>query len=124
MPSQKENFSKVRKECFAFYVRELLGSRTVIPPHIPEGLKDLFENFTSKDDLRKEIAPSMEKSLLRSPEVALCDIISPVISALPEDMDLTDILSDTLLKGLLANVKSSKSDIREGVVRVFAKIAT
>jgi hypothetical protein len=113
-----------KSDYIAFYLREILGSRTPLPAHIADGLKDFFASYVSVADLSQEIIPSVEKALLRSPEIVLNDLVSPLFAALPDSVDLSGILANNLLKPLLANTKSSNASTREGAVRTFRLLAT
>jgi len=123
LPSRKKEFANHRKECLTFYTREFLGSRTRLPNHLIQGLRDLFENFVTLDDLQKDVIPAVEKALLRAPEVVLNDLIAPTITALPASLDLSEILQKNLLKPLLSNIKSTNPEIRQGAFRTFQSIA-
>lgn len=107
----------------AFYLRDILGSRIQLPQYIANALHDFFASFVSLDDLKKDVIPAVEKALLRAPEVVLNDLIGPVLTALPGNFDLSDILAANLVKPLLANIKSSNVSIREGAVRTFRTLA-
>ncbi|KAI0437982.1 armadillo-type protein [Xylaria telfairii] len=108
---------------FAFFVRELVGSRTAISRHLVTSLRDFFSDFVTLDDLEKDVIPPVEKGLLRAPEVVL-DILVNLLTLLPRDgMDLSSILGTHLLKPLLSNVKSSNPSIRESVLAVFTEAA-
>jgi hypothetical protein len=122
--AQKPTFEGHKKEVFAFYTREIIGSRVILPPHIANGLKDLFENFVTYEDLQKEIVPPVEKALLRAPEIVLNDLISPVIQSLPESIDLSEILLKNFLKPLLSNIKSSNVTIRSGALKTFQTLVS
>ncbi|KAI0473029.1 armadillo-type protein [Xylariaceae sp. FL0804] len=112
-----------KADYFAFFTREMVGSRVAVPHHIATGIRDFFADFVTTEDLGKEILPPVEKGLLRAPEVVL-DLLSHVLPALPEHLDLSEALSGHLLKPLLSNVKSSSPSIREGVLAVFSKAAS
>lgn len=114
---------RLKSSFFTFYAREIVGSRTPIPEHIAGGLSDFFASFVTPEDLEKEVFPSLEKGLLRAPEVVL-GLISPLIHSLPEDFDLSKSLSGRLLKPLLSNIKSSNAAIRTGAVSAFKEIVT
>lgn len=113
-----------KQEYYAFYVREIVGSRTQLPNHISHALHDFFESFTTLEDLKTEIVPPIEKALLRAPEVVLNDIVAPMVLALPEDLDLSNVLLGNLLKPLLSNVKSTNPTIRAGALRTFQALAS
>lgn len=115
----KKVLEQNKSSFFAFFNREIIGSRTPVPAHIANGMEDFFEAFTSKDDLEKEIIPSLEKALLRAPEIVLNDLVTPLFNALPDSIDLSQILQGSLLRPLLANVKSSNAVIRQGSLSAF-----
>lgn len=120
----KPRLEQHKQDYFAFYVREIVGSRSQLPDHVSNALHDFFDTFVTLEELRKEIVPTIEKALLRAPEVVLNDIVSPMILALPESIDLSDVLFSNLLKPLLSNVKSSNPTIRTGALRTFTALAT
>ncbi|KAK8076513.1 eIF-2-alpha kinase activator GCN1 [Apiospora phragmitis] len=108
-----------KPDYFGFYTREIAGSKTQLPDHIASGLRDFFLDFVTFEDLTKEVVPSIEKGLLRAPEVVL-GLVPGLVSSLPEDMDLSTILGGHLMKPLLSNVKSSNPVIRQAVKTTFA----
>jgi uncharacterized protein DUF3554 len=118
-----EVFSAHKKECFAFYIRELIGSRIRLSDHLVEGLNDLFAKFVTMEDLQKDIIPATEKALLRAPEIVLNNLVSPMINALPSELDLSEILQKNLMKPLLSNTSSTNADIRYGALRTFKSLA-
>ena len=113
-----------KPDYIAFYLRELLGSRVQLPPYIGDALHDFFAGYVTRNDLTQEIAPAVEKALLRAPEVVLNDLVAPMITSLPTDLDLSDVLVSKLLKPLLSNVKSTNAAIRGGALHTFEVIAT
>ncbi|KAI9851726.1 MAG: translational activator of GCN4 [Thelocarpon superellum] len=108
-----------KKDVYAFYLREVVGSRTLVPPHIARALHDFFAAYATLDDLRTEVVPALEKALLRAPELVLPDIIVALIQAVPTALDLSDVVQGRLLKPLLSNVKSTNATIRAGALRTF-----
>jgi hypothetical protein len=112
-----------KSEYIAFYLREILGSKVQLPPFVANGLQDFFASYLSIAELEKEVIPAVEKALLRSPEIVLNDLISPLILALPTDIDLSGILATNLLKPLLSNTKSTNASTREGALRTFKVLA-
>lgn len=119
----KPILAKLKPSYFSFYTREIVGSRVPIPEHLAGGLSDFFSTFVTPGDLEKEVFPSIEKGLLRAPEVVL-SLIPPLVHSLPEEIDLSKILSARLLKPLLSNIKSSNAAIRSGAVSAFGQIIT
>ena len=117
-PEAKPVVEGLKGQYFAFYTREIVGSRAPVPAHIADGLSDFFSAFVSLEDLDKEVFPALEKGLLRAPEVVLNDLITPLVRSLPH-FDLSTALSGRFVKPLLSNIKSSNADIRRGVVIAF-----
>lgn len=113
-----------KHDYYTYHVREIIGSRSQLPGHIANALHDFFHNFPTLEELRKELIAPVEKALLRAPEVVLNDLVSPMILALPESMDLSDILLENMLKPLLSNLKSSNPTIRAGALRTFIALAS
>lgn len=122
-PEAKSVVEGLKSQFFAFYVREIVGSRTPVPPHQANGLADFFSAFVSLEDLEKEVFPALEKGLLRAPEVVLNDLFTPLVQSLPK-FDLSKALSGRFVKPLLSNVKSSNATIRSGAVTAFRVIAS
>ena len=120
----KPEFEKLKSEYYAFYVREIVGSRSQLPDHISNALVDFFTSFATLQEVQKDVIPPIEKALLRAPEVVLNDIVSPMILSLPESMDLSEVLLGNLLKPLLSNVKSTNPSIRAGALRTFSALAS
>ncbi|PSN61367.1 translational activator [Corynespora cassiicola Philippines] len=124
LPMMKPRLETHKKEYYAFYVREIIGSRSPLPAYVSNGLHDFFDSFPTLEELRKEVIPPLEKALLRAPEVVLNDIITPMILALPEALDLSDVWYTSFLKPLLSNVKSTNPTIRAGSLRAFKALAS
>jgi hypothetical protein len=124
LPTVRPEFEKHKADYYAYYVREIVGSRSQLPDHISNALFDFFTSFPTLEELRKEVIPPIEKALLRAPEVVLNDIVSPMILALPQSMDLSEVLLGNMLKPLLSNVKSSNPIIRAGALRTFTALAS
>lgn len=108
---------------FTFYTREIVGSKTPVPAHLAGGLDDFFSAFVTPEEFEKEVVAPLEKGLLRAPEIALNDLVTPLIGSLPKDWDLSKVLQAQLLKRLLSNITSSNVTIRSGAVRAFRVIA-
>jgi hypothetical protein len=118
-PPAKELLDAKKSEIYGFYVREIIGSRSPLPAHVANGLHDFFVSFTTKDDIEKEIVPSLEKALLRAPEIVLNDLVSPLFRSLSDTVDLSTVLKKSLLKPLLSNIKSTNATIRLGALNTF-----
>ncbi|KAJ6782657.1 hypothetical protein PWT90_00210 [Aphanocladium album] len=120
----KPALTPLKASYYEFYVREIIGSRVTIPIHIADGLGDFFAAFSTRDELKADIMPNVEKGLLRSPEVILTGVLKPLISSLPKEIDLSDILEKSLLKSIISNLKSTNASIRDASVSVFCVAIT
>lgn len=123
LTSKKPILESVKDQYLTFWIRDIVGSRSVVPDYIAYALGDFFSDFVTEQDLNTTIVPALEKALLRAPEVVLNDILRPVFISLPKVIDLSDTLANRLLKPLLSNLKSTNADIRKGAVSAFAVLA-
>ncbi|KAF2203113.1 translational activator [Delitschia confertaspora ATCC 74209] len=124
LPSVKPTLEQRKQEYYAFYIREIIGFRTPLPEHIGNAFYELFHNFSTIDDVRKDVIPPIEKALLRAPEVVLNNLVAPMLLSLPESLDLSEVLQGQLLKPLLSNIKSTNPAIRAGALRTFQAAAS
>ncbi|KAL0254871.1 translational activator of GCN4 [Diplodia seriata] len=120
----KQVLEEKKKDYYAYYVRDIIGSKTALPRHITNGLYDFFTAFTTVEDLRKEIIPPAERALLRAPEVVLNGLLAPMLQSLPQSLDLSEVLQKNLLKPLLSSVKSTNATIRAGALSTFEAVAS
>lgn len=121
-PALLPTLQTLKSMYYEFYNREILGSRTTIPRHVAAGLSDFFSTCTALDEFQNSVVPPLEKSLLRTPEVALDGVLPSLVKALPAEIDLSTVLTNKLLKLLLSNVKSTNSLIRTGIIASFQAI--
>lgn len=119
LPTPYTVLERLKKRYYEFWVREVISSKIIVPKHIAVSFQEFFSNFATTEDITKELVPSLEKSLLRAPEVVLNDVIGPIFQALPKRFDLSDILANRLLKPLTSNLKSSNNSIRDGALKAF-----
>ena len=118
-PHLKTILEMQKASYITFYLKDVLGSRSHIPHHIAHALADFFSGYITMADLKNDIVPATEKALLRAPEVVLNDLILPMISSLPEEIDMAPLLAEKLARPLLFNFKSSNAKIREGAISTF-----
>ncbi|MCJ1358053.1 MAG: translational activator of GCN4 [Icmadophila ericetorum] len=122
LTGKKSVLESLKDQYLAFWIREIVGSRSVVPDYIAYALGDFFSDFVTEQDLQTSVVPALEKALLRAPEVVLINVLRPVFSSLPHTIDLSGILANRLLKPLLSNLKSTNAEIRKGVVSAFAAL--
>lgn len=119
LPAKRPVLEACKGQYYSFFVREIVGSRSAVPQHVATAFEDLFQNFTTIEDLLKVLSPAFEKALLRAPEVVL-DLLPPLVDSLHPTIDLAQTLAEHLLKPLLSNIKSQNSVIRNGAFSAFS----
>ncbi|KAL2005324.1 hypothetical protein VTN00DRAFT_2535 [Thermoascus crustaceus] len=119
LPNRLHVLEGLKKNILAFYTKEILGSRTTVPAHIANGLFDFFSSFVTYEDLTSEVLPTLEKGMLRAPEVVLGGLVPPLCSSIPEEIDLSEVFYSRLLKHILSSLKSSNAVIRQGAAQAF-----
>lgn len=122
-PEAEPILHKHKSHYFAFYTREIIGSKTLVPKHQAAGLGDFFSSFMTPEEFEREIVTPLEKGLLRAPEIVLNDLVTPLVDSVPKAWDLSEVLQGHLLKPLLSNIKSSNPVIRTGSVTAFRVVA-
>lgn len=113
---------QAKKEYFTFYTKDILGSRTAVPQHVLLGLEDFFASFVSMSDIEKDVVPTLEKAILRAPEVIFTGIIPALCSALPAEVDMTQSLQSRLIKPILSSLKSTNVVVRNGAMDAFVAL--
>lgn len=67
LSSMRALLQKHSSTYYTFYTREIVGSRTIVPAHIADGLHDFFcSSVVTQDTVEQELIPAIEKALLRS----------------------------------------------------------
>lgn len=122
LPTKRPVLQESKKPILEFYAREVVSSRTAVPPHVADGLGDFFSSFVTYDDIVSGVAPALEKAILRSPEAVLSGLIPPLCSSLPLEVDLSEVLHSRLLKHLLSSMKSNNATIRQGAADAFQSL--
>ncbi|KAI5807467.1 armadillo-type protein [Peziza echinospora] len=120
LPKPKEVLESLKKDVYAFYVREIIGSKVPVSSAVANSLGDFFSAFTTAEDFSAELSTPFERALLRSPEVVLSDVLTSLIGSLSKSIDLSVPYKEKLLKQLLACLKSTNADIRKNAVYAFS----
>ncbi|KAJ5888776.1 hypothetical protein N7495_008817 [Penicillium taxi] len=122
LPDRKSILEESKKSIIAFYIKEIVSSKSAVPAHVADGLSDFFSSFVTMEELSTELVPPMEKSMLRAPEVILTGVIPPFCAALPEDIDISELVQSRLSKHLLSSMKSNNPAIRQGAAVSFRSL--
>ena len=121
LPTGRAVLQAYKDHYYSYYLREVIGSRAIVPQHLASAFADFFSHFTTSEDLHVIIAPAFERALLRAPEVAL-DLLPPMVQSISLEIDLAKFLADHLFKPLLSNIKSQNLDTRNGAVSAFSAL--
>ncbi|KAF5674331.1 translational activator GCN1 [Fusarium heterosporum] len=114
----------LKPKYYEFFTKEITGSRTSVPEHLVLGLGDFFASFATLEEISKELIPTLEKGLLRAPEVILGGVVTPLARSLPDSFDLSQVLEQNLLKPLLSNAKSTNPIIRACALDAFRALVS
>ncbi|KAL8952549.1 MAG: hypothetical protein Q9222_001539 [Ikaeria aurantiellina] len=121
-PHLKSALGEHKEQYISFFLRELIGSRAPVPHHVSIALEDFFSAYITFEDMQKDLVHPIEKAILRAPEVVLNDLVSPIVGALPDSVDMAPLLANHLSKPLLSNLKSSNPTIRDGAMNTLISI--
>ncbi|PGH33279.1 hypothetical protein GX50_03890 [[Emmonsia] crescens] len=124
IPNRKPILEDLKAGILQYYAKEIIGSRTVLPSHIVGGLRDFFISFATAEDLQVNIWPSLEKAILRAPEIILSGLIPSLVSSIPSDVDISEIFYTRFCKPLLTNIKTTNTTIRNGAVKAFESLVS
>ena len=119
LPSKKALFAAYTKDILSFFVQTVVGSKIAVDSHIANGLHDFFSSFVSPEDLPNDLAPSIEKAILRSPEIVIPGVLPALVQSLRSTIDLADLLATNLLQPLLSSLHSTNDIIRNGASRTL-----
>lgn len=114
IPERKEQLEARKRQVLEFYVKAIIGSKTLVPHHESHGLEDFFLDYVHIQDLDDIVVPAIEKAILRSPEAVLQGPIVELASCLPPSIDTSGLILSKLLKPLLSALNSTNATIRDG----------
>ncbi|KAI5291908.1 translational activator of GCN4, partial [Ascosphaera acerosa] len=123
-PANKPAMETVKPAVFAYYAKEIVGSRVILPKHITDGLGDFFLEYATLDDLRTTVFPPVEKAMLRAPEVVLNGVILSLFHAIPDSINLSEDITARFIKPLLSSIKSANAATRNGAFTTGAYLLT
>ncbi|KAG5725284.1 Translational activator gcn1 [Termitomyces sp. T112] len=107
---------ELKDEIIASYSTYVLMSKVAVPSYISNAYSDFITNFVSEQDFLQRILPTIEKALLRSPEISL-PVISSFISAYAHH--LTTGAFRCILTQTLNSAKSSNPLTRASAIELF-----
>ncbi|PSR76114.1 hypothetical protein PHLCEN_2v8664 [Hermanssonia centrifuga] len=109
----------IKAEIETFYSNTVLMSRSAVPSHSSTALHDFINSYVTETELISTILPTMDKALLRSPEISL-SVISDFFVAYSQP--LVGEVFRRLLVPTLNSTKSSNPVVRTAAIRLFKTI--
>ncbi|GBE83943.1 eIF-2-alpha kinase activator GCN1 [Sparassis crispa] len=106
----------IKEDILAFYVSSVLMSRSPVTSHTSTALHDFVRTQVTEDDFTTLVLPTMEKALLRSPEISI-GVISEFVAAYSHAIE-----GDTfrrLLTPTLNNARSTNTIVRNNATVLF-----
>ncbi|CCJ29915.1 unnamed protein product [Pneumocystis jirovecii] len=100
-----------------YYIQNILKSK--IPLSKIAGLNDFFTYFVTFEDFEFKIMLSLEKALLRAPEIILNGILKELIVSLSPTIDLSKPIYEKLFIPILNALKSSNPDVCKNSLETF-----
>lgn len=123
-PANKPVMESLKGDVLAYYAKEIVASRVILPSHITDGLNDFFASYATIDDLRNSVFPPLEKAMLRAPEVVLTGVILSLSNAIPSTIDISEDVSSRFTKPLLSSLKSTNANVRNGAYQTLAHLVS
>ncbi|KAH8103551.1 armadillo-type protein [Cristinia sonorae] len=117
-PSLKSLSPSLKSDILSFYANSVLMSRSPVSSHTSTVLHDFISNFVKAEDL-SVLLPTMEKAILRSPEISL-SIIAEFFVAFPDSLQAG--LFRKLLTPTLNNSRSTNAVTRASATQLFRVI--
>ncbi|KAI0757516.1 ARM repeat-containing protein [Daedaleopsis nitida] len=112
----KQISPEIKSDILKLYTGSVLMSRTPVPPHISTALHGFIHSSVTPEVLTGTVLPSMEKALLRSPEISL-DVVAAFLPAYSHPVE-----GDAFRRLLTPALNSSKSTnhlVRSSSVALF-----
>ena len=117
--NQGSQIDACKPSIIQFFLENFLKCKVAPPIYVLESLNTFISNFITVDDIKVQILPVMEKSLIRQPDQAL-QVITAFFAATA--LDTSPFLSK-FMSTILTSARSSNSDIRLKVVAFFATLS-
>ncbi|KAJ3552008.1 hypothetical protein NM688_g4384 [Phlebia brevispora] len=111
--------AEVKSEVIDFYCSTILMSRAAVPNHVSIALHGFVSKFVTEPDLTNTILPTIEKALLRSPEISL-SVVAEFFVGYSQHVE--GDLFRRILTPALNSAKSSNAVVRSNSVQLFRAI--
>ncbi|KAH9915889.1 armadillo-type protein [Fomitopsis serialis] len=111
--------SALKADVLNFYGSTVLMSKTQVAPHTTSALHDFIQTFVTVEDFGTAILPTMDKALLRSPEISLA-VVTDFVKAYPHAIEGDSFRR--LLTPVLNSARSSNATVRLNATLLFKAI--
>lgn len=102
-----------------FYTTSILMSKTTLSPHISTALDDFVATFVTGDDFTKAVLPTVERALLRSPEICL-PAVTKFFSTYNQPLDETSFKK--VVTQAINSSKSANASVRSNAIDFFKTV--
>ncbi|KIJ51382.1 hypothetical protein M422DRAFT_43931 [Sphaerobolus stellatus SS14] len=120
-PSQSASLGQdlvkpLKANILEYYTTQIVMSKTPVAPHTSTALSGFISSFVTEDDFSKSILPTVEKALLRSPEIS-AHVVGDFLPAYKGT--LNDQAFSAILKSVLSGAKSTNPTVRSESCALF-----
>ncbi|CAG8528557.1 17533_t:CDS:10, partial [Acaulospora morrowiae] len=107
--STRTYVENAKDEIIQFYITAIASSKSAVTKTSAGALHDFMKQIVTEEDFRTKLMPTLEKLLLRAPEITLNVLICLVKSL---SFDLSIILKKNFLQSLLGHIRSTNKVIQ------------
>ncbi|TFY63660.1 hypothetical protein EVJ58_g3122 [Rhodofomes roseus] len=106
----------LKTDILDFYGSNVLMSKTPVSPHTAAALHDFISTFVDAEDFNTSVLPTVDKALLRSPEISLA-VVNSFVGAYSHPIEGDSF--HRLLTPVLNSAKSSNANVRSNATLLF-----
>jgi hypothetical protein len=107
----------------AFYHDQVLASKTKLPPTYYSAFDEYIEHFLTADKLQRSLLPTIERTLIRSPEAVL-PALSSLFAHFKDRQCASTLLATKFTATILTLSKSTQPAVRTEAISFFEALAT
>ncbi|CAG8475625.1 4963_t:CDS:10 [Paraglomus occultum] len=99
-----------------YYLTAVAGSKTIVNRNATEAFNDFIATMISEGEFGEKFVPSLQKLLLRAPEIVL-NVLNPLVNSL--SFDTSELFKAHFLQQLLTLVRSSNKTVQANAVALL-----
>ncbi|KAF9134046.1 translational activator of GCN4 [Mortierella sp. 14UC] len=116
----KGHISAHKDAIIKYYLSNLISSKQAVPARSAAAFNDFIENYVTLDIFKAEFLPTMERLVLRAPEIVFALLVH-LVKAL--SFDPSSIFSSSLQDPLLNGLRSTSESARTSSIALFKQLA-